>query len=56
MDLPFGADIFFALLAARLPAHPASRIAAALAEVTVRTGVLFEARRFLQRVLIHTVV
>ena len=56
MNFPFGTDILFALLAGRLPAYSAPRVAAALAEIAIGTGILFEGGFFLAGMSIHFLV
>lgn len=53
--LAFGVDVFPALFAPCLTAYPASGIAAALAEIAIRAGVLFQ-DCFLLPVFIHNSV
>jgi hypothetical protein len=51
-----GLDVLPAFFADRLPAYSASRIAAALAEITIRTGIFFEDGFFRAGVIIHAEV
>ena len=56
VNFPFGIEILPALLASRLPAHPAPRIAAALAEITIGTWIFLEDGFFLPRMFVHFLV